>query len=220
MAARKVRITRKITVKRTVKRTARVGYVAPHGPSVQSSQPRLAVSPSASPAPAQRSITRTSRSSVSPVRVVGENVQEIFGDDPKDYDVFISHASPDKDAIVRPLAGALREGGLEVWYDEFTMRVGDSLRRKIDQGIRSARFGIVVLSPSFLQGRPWTEHELDGIVNAYIYDRQVLLPIWHNVDRDDVMSYSPSLADKVALSTATMSVGDIAADLLDYMASD
>lgn len=148
---------------------------------------------------------------------VRDNLKEVIGEDPRDYDVFISHASPDKDEVVRPLAMLLRDGGLEVWYDEFTLRVGDSLRRRIAQGIRSARFGIVVFSPAFLKGRPWTEHELDGLVNGYIYNRQVLLPIWHGVDGEQVADYSPSLADKVALSTADVTLEEIAQELLEQI---
>ena len=49
-----------------------------------------------------------------------------------EYDLFISHASEDKDDFVRPLAETLQGLGLKVWYDEFSMKVGDSLRRKID----------------------------------------------------------------------------------------
>ncbi len=51
-----------------------------------------------------------------------------------EYDVFISHASEDKDAIVRPLATALRAGELRVWYDEFELRIGDSLRPQNRRG--------------------------------------------------------------------------------------
>ncbi len=58
------------------------------------------------------------------------------------YDVFISHASEDKDEVVRPLATALQRSGLKVWYDEFELRIGDSLRRKIDQGLAGSRFGL------------------------------------------------------------------------------
>lgn len=61
----------------------------------------------------------------------------------KDYDVFISHASEDKEAVVRPLANALKEKGLNVWYDEFELKIGDSLRRKIDQGL--AKVDLVLL---------------------------------------------------------------------------
>lgn len=69
----------------------------------------------------------------------------------KEYDVFISHASEDKDCVVRPLAHALRIKGLNVWYDEFELKIGDSLRRKIDQGLSRSRFGIVVISRSFIK---------------------------------------------------------------------
>ena len=65
------------------------------------------------------------------------------------YDVFVSHATEDKEEVARPIANALTEAGLRVWYDEFELRIGDSLRRKIDHGLARSRFGIVVLSPSF-----------------------------------------------------------------------
>ena len=79
------------------------------------------------------------------------------------YDVFVSHASEDKDSFVRPLAERLREAHIEVWYDEFSLKVGDSLRRSIDRGLTQARFGIVVLSPHFF-AKQWSQWELDGLV--------------------------------------------------------
>jgi hypothetical protein len=53
-----------------------------------------------------------------------------------DWDAFISHASEDKDQIARPLYLQLQELGLRIWFDEFTLTVGDSLRRSIDKGWR------------------------------------------------------------------------------------
>ena len=67
-----------------------------------------------------------------------------------EWDVFISHASEDKDDFVRPLADALRARGFSVWFDELTLKVGDSLRRSIDRGLARSRFGVVVVSPNFL----------------------------------------------------------------------
>lgn len=67
----------------------------------------------------------------------------------RQYDVFVSHATEDKDELVRPLAHGLQRRGLVVWYDEFELRLGDSLRRKIDLGLAASRFGVVVLSPAF-----------------------------------------------------------------------
>lgn len=92
------------------------------------------------------------------------------------HDVFISHASEDKDEFVRPLASALIAHGLNVWYDEMTLRIGDSLRQKIDKGLATSRVGLVVLSPSFIK-KGWTNYELDGIVTRTVSGEQVLLPI-------------------------------------------
>jgi hypothetical protein len=126
--------------------------------------------------------------------------------------VFISHASDDKDDVVRPLAHALRERGVKVWYDEFSLKVGDSLRRKIDQGIANSKFGIVVISPRFVV-KGWTNQELDGLMVRAVDGAQVLLPIWHNITRDEVVRYSPMLADKVALNTSTATVDEIAGEI-------
>ncbi|MNS39591.1 TIR domain protein [compost metagenome] len=136
--------------------------------------------------------------------------------DGRTFDVFISHASEDKAEVVRPLAEALRAGGLSVWYDEFELKIGDSLRRKIDRGLASSRFGIVVLSQAFF-GRGWPEYELDGLVTRAVSGDQILLPIWHNVTKREVVGYSPSLADRLARSTATHTVEDIAAEIIEVV---
>ncbi len=134
------------------------------------------------------------------------------GSDSREYDVFISHASEDKEGFVRPLAHALRDHGLAVWYDEFALSVGDSLRRKIDQGIANSRFGVVVISPKFIV-KGWTNQELDGLMVRAVDGEQILLPIWHNISRDEVVRYSPMLADKVALNTSTATTEEIAAEI-------
>lgn len=134
------------------------------------------------------------------------------------HDVFISHASEDKDGFVRPLANALIEEGLNVWYDEMTLRIGDSLRQKIDKGLANSRVGLVVLSPSFI-AKGWTNYELDGIVTRTVSGEQVLLPIWHNITKQQVVDYSPSLADKVARSTATHTINEIAAEIAELIRS-
>lgn len=134
----------------------------------------------------------------------------------RDFDVFVSHASEDKEAVVRPLAQALRDRGLQVWYDEFELRIGDSLRRKIDNGIARSRFGIVVLSTAFF-AKGWPQYELDGLVTMSVSGKQVLLPLWHGISKDDVMGQSPSLADKVALRTADYTIDEIAAEIAEVV---
>ena len=145
-----------------------------------------------------------------------DHVPGVDAPDERVFDVFISHTSEDKVEVVRPLATALREAGLSVWYDEFELRIGDSLRRKIDEGLANSRFGVVVFSRAFF-GRGWPEYELDGLVTRTVSDEQVLLPIWHDVTKREVMDYSPSLADRVARSTATHTVEEIAAEIIDVI---
>lgn len=137
-------------------------------------------------------------------------------DTSKEYDVFISHASEDKDSVVRPLAVALKEKGVNVWYDEFELKMGDSLRRKIDQGLSKSKFGIVVISRSFIK-KGWTNYELDGLMTRAVSGQQILLPIWHDVTKQEVMDYSPSLADKVARSTSQETVEEIADEIADLI---
>lgn len=139
-------------------------------------------------------------------------------DSNKEYDVFISHASEDKDDVVRPLANALKEKDIRVWYDEFELKIGDSLRRKIDQGLSKSRFGIVVISRSFIN-KGWTNYELDGLMTKTISGQQTLLPIWHNITKQEVIDYSPSLADKVARNTSQETVEEIAEEIAEMILS-
>lgn len=135
------------------------------------------------------------------------------------WDVFISHASEDKEDVAIPLRNALVAQGISVWLDKTELVVGDSLRRKIDQGIRSSRFGIVVLSKRFF-AKGWTNHELDGLVTRTVAGEQTLLPIWHGITAAEVRSYSPSLADKVALATDSTDVEEMATQIAQVIRGD
>ena len=114
------------------------------------------------------------------------------------YDIFISHASEDKDRIARPLYEALKNMGVSVWFDEAVLKLGDSLRRKIDEGLSKCKYGVVILSPSFLS-KEWPQRELDGLVaRETASGKKAILPIWHEIDSDTLLRYSPTLADKLA----------------------
>jgi hypothetical protein len=116
------------------------------------------------------------------------------------WDLFVSHATEDKIDFVEPLVKELLSRGAKVWYDQFSMKLGDSLRRKIDEGLSKSRYGIVVLSPSFLT-KEWPQKELDGLVSREINGEKVILPIWHKINRQQLAQYSPILADKIAITT-------------------
>ena len=116
--------------------------------------------------------------------------------------MFVCHASEDKDDFVRPLAEALRKAGHQVWYDEFTLKWGDRLRRSIDRGLASSKFGIVVLSANFFE-KEWPQRELDGLTALELDDgRKRILPVWHNIDATVIKQHSPTLGDVIGVPSA------------------
>lgn len=115
---------------------------------------------------------------------------------------FISHDSRDKEEVVRELAQELSILMCPVWYDEYSLRVGASLRESIETGIKETRNCIIILSPHFLSNRGWGKAEFDSVFTREIIEKQyVMLPVWHNVTVEQVYDYSPKLADKVGLNT-------------------
>jgi len=117
---------------------------------------------------------------------------------PFEYDVFISHAWEDKDSIATPLSHYLLENGCRVWIDEQVIEIGDSLVQKIDHGLIRSKFGIVILSPHFFS-KNWPRYELDGLLTReQSGSDKVILPVWHNVGKEEVLRYSTSLAARMA----------------------
>ena len=115
-----------------------------------------------------------------------------------DFDVFVCHASEDKKAVVIPLVEELKRKNLRVWVDFDELIIGDSLRRRIDDGLCRSRFGAVILSPSFFK-KPWPQNELDGLValeNSTGAKR--VLPVWFQMGKDEVAQFSPTLAGRLA----------------------
>jgi TIR domain len=130
----------------------------------------------------------------------------------REFDLFLSHATEDKD-FVRPLAAALASRGVRVWFDETAISIGDSLRESIDMGLRRSRFGVVVLSHSFFAKR-WPNYELNGLVSREMKGRKVILPVLHpSLSHDELVELNPTLADKKALIGSQLAIGDIADEL-------
>jgi len=124
------------------------------------------------------------------------------------YDFFISYASEDRNSVASPLALELRERGWRVWFDQSALSVGDSLRESIDDGLSTSRFGVVILSGSFLK-KAWTRRELGGLVAREVAGEIKILPIWHGTTSKDVLDFSPPLADRVTLDTTAQSIPEI-----------
>jgi hypothetical protein len=117
------------------------------------------------------------------------------------WDLFISHASEDKTDVARPLANMLQAKGFKVWYDEYTLTLGDNLRRSIEQGLAQSQFGVVILSPNFF-AKKWTNLELDGLFALEKPGEKRILPVWHNVTAGDVESYSSFMAMRLGVPTS------------------
>ena len=151
-----------------------------------------------------------------PGRLLKSSTQDVEDASHETYDFFICHASEDKDELVRDLADLLKAKGACVWYDEFTLRVGSRLRRSIERGLLNSRFGIVVVSGKFFE-KDWPQIELDGLFALDSEEAERILPIWHEVTRDEVARRSPILADIVALNTSVKGVDEIACELMDRL---
>jgi hypothetical protein len=115
--------------------------------------------------------------------------------------LFISHASEDKEDIARPLAHELIHRGFDVWYDEFSLKLGDSLRSSIDKGLLECDFGVVILTKNFFN-KNWTMKELNGLIGKEIgYSRKFILPIWHNISYEEILEKSVIVADLTAIKS-------------------
>jgi hypothetical protein len=113
--------------------------------------------------------------------------------------LFISHASEDKDAFVRPLAAALRRRRFVIWYDEYALTLGASLRESIDRGLSQCNYGVVVLSPAFF-GKKWPRDELDGLfAREATFGRNIIFPVWHNLSHSALVEHSPTLAGRMGI---------------------
>ena len=129
----------------------------------------------------------------------------------RSYDVFICHASEDKDDVVRELATLLRESGLEVWYDEWAMTIGDNLSQKISEGLSQSKFGVVVISPYF-PSKQWQQQEFYALLSQHTAGQINILPIWHNITQENIANTNTIVANLIAADTAkhsTRGIGDM-----------
>jgi hypothetical protein len=154
------------------------------------------------------------------VQMPDSNILNMAKPSAESYDVFISHAWEDKKTFVDEFVEELIAFGIKVWYDKDKITWGDSMRAKIDEGLRKSKFGIAVISPHYIaDGKYWTKTELDGLFQLESINGKTLLPIWHNITKKEVMDYSPIIAGKLAMTTASMTPNEIAKELLNLLHS-
>lgn len=112
---------------------------------------------------------------------------------------FISHDSRDKQEIARPLAQELTRILGRVWFDEYSLKIGASLRESIERGLKECKRCVLLLTPNFLSNTGWGKTEFNSIFTRELIERKnIVIPIWAGVSQKQVYEYSPSLADKIA----------------------
>ena len=116
--------------------------------------------------------------------------------------LFVVHASEDKEAVARPIARMLTGRGFHVWYDEYSIQLGDSLRQIIERAISACDYGVVILSKKFFQ-RSWPQYELDGLTAREMSTkRKIILPVWHEISQEELLELAPALSSKLAAETS------------------
>ena len=144
--------------------------------------------------------------------------QKIFETDSmEEYDVFVSHSTEDKESFANEFVQLLQNDfGLKVWYDAISIKWGDSIRTEIDKGLKKSKFGVVILSRSYIS-KYWTNYELEGLFQRESNGGKLILPIWHNITKQEVQNFSPSLAGKMAMNTVFMTPKEIAEKLYELL---
>jgi hypothetical protein len=115
--------------------------------------------------------------------------------DPEEWEVFVCHASEDKESVALPLYEHLTQRGITCWIDDAEIAWGESIIATIQQGLSRARYVIVVLSPKFLQ-KKWAQKELRSALSLEIEaDRNFVLPLLVG-NADAALASLPFLLEK------------------------
>lgn len=142
-----------------------------------------------------------------------------FPEKVEEYDAFVVHATEDKSDFVRPLVFYLRSMGFKIWFDEFEIKLGDSIRQSIDYGLTHSNFGIAVISKGFLK-KKWPQYELNGLITREMSGVKTVLPIWYDITFEEVMKYSQSIADKSAAKGSAENIEEVANEIAEILRSE
>ncbi len=119
----------------------------------------------------------------------------------KQYDVFISHASKDKEDYVDLLNAAVKRLGVNIFYDTDVLSWGDNWKQMILDGTQKSEFAIIVISKNFF-GREWTERELTEFLARQNENKQkIVLPLLHGISLDELKEKYPELGDIQCISS-------------------
>jgi hypothetical protein len=114
------------------------------------------------------------------------------------YDVFISHAVEDKEPIANELYKKLDKKGLKVWYSGSDLKVGDRLAESIHDNLDQCRFGVTILSPTYLS-KIWTLNEFFFFLKRDMDGNKTILPVLYNITPEELAAKFTPMANIVAI---------------------
>lgn len=136
----------------------------------------------------------------------------------EEYDAMISYSHEDTKPVANALYHELTAYGLDVWYDGVELGIGDNIRSSIDRALTESEHAVILISPSYFEGM--SEWELDGLVqNHNKTDENVILPLLHGMEFEELQEKSPSLANIIGDKVTEDNIDEITAKLYNAIES-
>lgn len=134
------------------------------------------------------------------------------------YDIFIYHASEDKETVAKPLYESLKKRGVISFIDCVAINWGDSLVAKINTALQKSKYVITIILEDSIN-KAWPMKELNAVLSAEIGSEQTkLLPLMVG-DGDALLKKLPLLADKLFHSYDD-NIEEIADKIVDLLSTN
>jgi hypothetical protein len=110
------------------------------------------------------------------------------------YDVFLSFRGEDtRKNFTDHLYFALRDAGINTFRDDNELRIGEDLASELLSAIQGSKISVIVFSRNYAESR-WCLEELVKIMECRRTVRQLVLPIFYDVEPSDVRHQMGSFA--------------------------
>lgn len=112
--------------------------------------------------------------------------------------IFISHSGLDHPFVIE-LAKRLKQDaenfGFDIWIDDREIEVGDSITRKINDGLKDSSFFVVILSVNSINS-DWVKKEIDSTLMRQMTTKDIkILPILLDIGQEEISSTLPLFLD-------------------------
>lgn len=130
------------------------------------------------------------------------------------FDAFISHTVEDKIPIANELCHRLEKAGAKIWYCGRELNAGDSVRKSIKEGLSRSRYGIVILSKSYLT-KSWNLDELGRFITGQNTDKKNIFPVLYDVSTEDLLKQNAAFATGFAYR-----IGNSLDNVIDHLVTE